>query len=211
MALKVRIQKIKNEWVPNRDVSLLFSLFSHVLVTKPLLETSRAGYLAANSASAYSLVSMVSRFGPIMNPGGSVISLTYMASEKVIPGYGGGMSSAKAALESDTRVLAFEAGRKYSVRVNTISAGPLASRAAKAIGGAGKPKTFIDYAIDYSKANAPMAQDLYSDDVGACASFLLSPLARAVTGITMYVDNGLTQMGLALDAASMVQEDEPAE
>ena len=177
-------------------------------VTKPLLETSRSGYLAASSASAYSLVSMVSRFGPIMNPGGSVISLTYMASEKVIPGYGGGMSSAKAALESDTRVLAYEAGRKHGIRVNTISAGPLASRAAKAIGGAGKPKTFIDYAIDYSKANAPMAQDLYSDDVGASAAFLLSPLARAVTGITMYVDNGLTQMGLALDAKSMEQVDE---
>jgi enoyl-[acyl-carrier protein] reductase I len=61
------------------------------------------------------------------------------------------MSSAKAALESDTRVLAFEAGRAFGIRVNTISAGPLASRAAKAIGGAGKPKTFIDYAIDYSK------------------------------------------------------------
>lgn len=92
--------------------------------------------------------------------GGSVVSLSYVASEKVIPGYGGGMSSAKAALESDTRTLAFEAGRKYGVRVNTISAGPLASRAAKAIGGAGKVKTFIDYAIDYSKANAPLAQDL---------------------------------------------------
>ena len=90
------------------------------------------------------------------------MSLTYIASEKVIPGYGGGMSSAKAALESDTRTLAFEAGRKYGIRVNTISAGPLASRAAKAIGGSGKPKTFIDYAIDYSKANAPMAQDLYA-------------------------------------------------
>lgn len=58
-----------------------------------------------------------------MNPGGAVISLTYLASEKVIPGYGGGMSSAKAALESDTRTLAFEAGRKYNIRVNTISAG----------------------------------------------------------------------------------------
>lgn len=186
---------------------VVHSLANGPEVTKPLLETSRDGYLAANSASAYSLVSMVSRFGPIMNPGGSVISLTYIASEKVIPGYGGGMSSAKAALESDTRVLAFEAGRKYGVRVNTISAGPLASRAAKAIGGAGKPKTFIDYAIDYSKANAPMAQDLYSDDVGATAAFLLSPLSRAVTGITMYVDNGLNCMGMALDSKSMVQQE----
>ncbi len=182
---------------------LVHSIANGPEVTKPLLETTRAGYLAASSASAYSLVSMVSRFGPLLNEGGSVISLTYIASEKVIPGYGGGMSSAKAALESDTRTLAYEAGRKYGVRVNTISAGPLASRAAKAIGGAGKPKTFIDYAIDYSKANAPLAQELYSDDVGATAAFLLSPLARAITGVTMYVDNGLFAMGMALDSKAM--------
>ena len=69
--------------------------------------------------------------------------------------------------------------------MNTISAGPLASRAAKAIGGAGKAKTFIDYAIDYSLANAPMSQNLYSDDVGNSAAFLLSPMARCVTGMTM--------------------------
>lgn len=139
-----------------------------------------------------------------------MLSLTYIASEKVIPGYGGGMSSAKAALESDTRTLAFEAGRKYGIRVNTISAGPLASRAAKAIGGAGKPKTFIDYAIDYSVANAPLSQQLYSDDVGATALFLLSPLARAITGSTIYVDNGLNVMGMALDSVAMKQEEEPA-
>merc|ERR1711937_229039 len=186
---------------------LVHSLANGPAVKNPLLETSRNGYLSAVSNSSYSFVSLVKYFGPGMTKGGAVMNLSYLASEKVVPGYGGGMSSAKAALESDTRVLAYEAGRKHGIRVNTISAGPLASRAAKAIGGAGKPKTFIDYAIDYSKANAPMAQDLYSDDVGATAAFLLSPLARAVTGITMYVDNGLTQMGLALDAASMVQED----
>merc|ERR1711871_1321731 len=89
---------------------LVHSLANGPEVTKPLLETSRAGYLTASSASAYSLVSMVSRFGPIMNEGGAVISLTYVASEQVIPGYGGGMSSAKAQLESDTRTLAYEAG-----------------------------------------------------------------------------------------------------
>lgn len=142
------------------------------------------------------------------------------------------MSSAKAALESDTRVLAFEAGRKYGIRVNTISAGPLASRAAKAIGGAGKTKTFIDYgkhlltsnnlyefriifhwfittAIDYTTANAPVAQDLYSDDVGNSAAFLLSSLSRAITGVTLYVDNGLHSMGMALDAVSMQKAAEP--
>jgi len=185
---------------------LVHSLANGPEVIKPLLETSRKGYLAANSASAYSLVSMVQRFGPIMNPGGSVLSLTYVASERVIPGYGGGMSSAKAALESDTRTLAWEAGQKYGIRVNTISAGPLKSRAAQAIGGKGQ-KTFIDYAIAYSKANSPLGQDLYAEDVGSSALYLCSPLARAVTGVTLYVDNGLHAMGLAVDSEAMKMED----
>ena len=113
---------------------VVHSLANGPEVKKPLLETSRNGYLAAVSASAYSLVSMIARLGPLMREGGAVASLTYMASERAIPGYGGGMSSAKAALESDTRTLAFEAGRKWKIRVNTVSAGPYASRAASAIG-----------------------------------------------------------------------------
>jgi enoyl-[acyl-carrier protein] reductase I len=187
---------------------LVHSLANGPEVVKPLLETSRKGYLAASSASAYSAVSLLQKFGPIMNEGGSFLSLTYIASEKAIPGYGGGMSSAKAQLESDTRTLAFEAGRKYGIRVNTISAGPLKSRAATAIGKSKEPgsRTFIEKAIDYSKANAPLAQDLYNDDVGNAGLFLLSPMARTITGITMYVDNGLHAMGMALDSASMVEE-----
>jgi enoyl-[acyl-carrier protein] reductase I len=115
-----------------------FDIVVHALangseVKKPLLETSRKGYLEAVGVSAYSMVSMVRAFAPLMRPGGSFVSLTYMASERVIPGYGGGMSSAKAALESDTRTLAFEVGRKHGLRVNTISAGPFASRAAAAV------------------------------------------------------------------------------
>jgi len=183
---------------------VVHSLANGPEVTKPLLETSRKGYLAASSASAYSAVSLVQKFAPIMNEGGAFLSLTYIASQKVIPGYGGGMSSAKAQLESDTRVLAYEAGRKYGLRVNTISAGPLKSRAASAIGKEpGQKKTFIEYIIDYSKANAPLAQDLYSDDVGNSALFLCSPLARSVTGTTLYVDNGLNTMGLAVDSKSV--------
>ncbi|KAJ6828088.1 enoyl-[acyl-carrier-protein] reductase [NADH] 1, chloroplastic-like [Iris pallida] len=81
---------------------LVHSLANGPEVTKPLLETSRKGYLTAISASSYSYVSLLKHFLPIMNPGGASISLTYIASERTIPGYGGGMSSAKAALESDT-------------------------------------------------------------------------------------------------------------
>jgi len=184
---------------------LIHSLANGPEVTKPLLETTRKGYLAASSASAYSAVSLLQKFGPIMNEGGAMVSLTYIASEKVIPGYGGGMSSAKAQLESDTRTLAFEAGRKWGIRVNTISAGPLKSRAASAIGKEPGAKTFIELAIDYSSANAPLSQDLYSDDVGNSALFLASPMARTVTGITLYVDNGLHSMGMAIDSVSMQQ------
>ncbi|EXB28996.1 hypothetical protein L484_018412 [Morus notabilis] len=172
---------------------LVHSLANGPEVTKPLLETSRKGYLAALSASSYSYISLLKHFLPITNPGGSSISLTYIASERIIPGYGGGMSSAKAALESDTQVLAFEAGRKHRVRVNTISAGPLRSRAAKAIG-------FIDMMIDYSLENAPLQKELSAEEVGNTAAFLASPLASAITGAVIYVDNGLHAMGVGVDS-----------
>jgi enoyl-[acyl-carrier protein] reductase I len=167
---------------------LVHSLANGPEVKKPLLETSRSGYLAAVSVSAYSLVGMVQRLGPLMRPGGSVVSLTYMASERVIPGYGGGMSSAKAALESDTRVLAYEAGRKMGLRVNTISAGPYASRAASAIG-------IIDAMVQYGVKNSPLPEALEAQEVGAVAAFLASPLGRGITGTTLYVDKGYHAMG----------------
>ena len=179
---------------------LVHSLANGPEVQKPLLETSRNGYLAALSASSYSKVSMIQRFGPLMNEGGACISLTYLASEKIIPGYGGGMSSAKAALESDTQVLAYEAGRKWGIRVNTISAGPLGSRAAKAIG-------FIDDMINYSMSNAPLAEKpLTAMEIGQTAAFLCSPLASGITGSLVYVDNGLHAMGLATDAESLKRD-----
>ena len=180
---------------------MIHSLANGPEVTKPLLETSRRGYLGANSASAYSFVSLVQHCAPIMNEGGAALSLTYIASEDVIPGYGGGMSSAKAALESDTRTLAWEAGRKYGIRVNTISAGPLKSRAASAISEKGSKKSFIEVGIDYCTANAPLPKDLKSTDVGETAAFLVSPLSSAVTGMTVYVDNGMHAMGMVQEVA----------
>ena len=171
---------------------VIHSLANGSEVKKPLLEVSRNGYLGAVSASAYSFVSMVQRFGPIMRPGGSFLSLTYMASERVIPGYGGGMSSAKAALESDTRTLAFEAGRTWGTRVNTISAGPYASRAASAIG-------IISRMIEYVSLNAPLTGRLTSTEVGNVAAFLSSPLASGITGTTVYVDKGYHAMGMAVE------------
>lgn len=172
---------------------LIHSLANAPEVQKPLLETSRKGYLAAVNASSYSLISLLRYFGPLIQEGGSVLSLTYIASEKIIPGYGGGMSSAKAALESDTRTLAFEAGQKLKIRVNTISAGPLASRAAKAIG-------FIGQMIEYSENNAPLKKNLEAAEIGNAAAFLCSSMASGITGTTLYVDNGLHAMGCSLDS-----------
>ncbi|HEV2290517.1 MAG TPA: enoyl-[acyl-carrier-protein] reductase [Gemmatimonadales bacterium] len=178
---------------PGLDI-LVHSLANGPEVKNALLDTSRAGYLAAVSVSAYSNISLIRALAPLMRPGGSCLSLTYMAGERVIPGYGGGMSSAKAALEADTRTLAYEAGRKWGIRVNTISAGPWASRAASAIG-------FIDTMIKYSRANSPIQRDLDASDVGATAAFLLSPLAKAITGTTVYVDNGYHAMGMAVEGS----------
>jgi enoyl-[acyl-carrier protein] reductase I len=170
---------------------VVHSLANAPEVRSPLVDTSRQGYLAAVSVSAYSNIALVRSLAPLMREGGAFLSLTYMAGERVIPGYGGGMSSAKAALEADTRTLAFEAGRKWGVRVNAISAGPWASRAASAIG-------FIHTMIAYTTANSPLARAIDAAEVGHTAAFLLSPLAAAITGSVIYVDNGYHAMGMAV-------------
>ena len=174
---------------------VVHSLANAPEVRSPLVDTSRQGYLSAISVSAYSNISLVRHLAPLMADGGSFLSLTYMAGERVIPGYGGGMSSAKAALEADTRTLAFEAGRRWGVRVNAISAGPWASRAASAIG-------FIDTMIRYTASNSPLPRPIDAGDVGSTAAFLCSPLAQAITGSVVYVDNGFHAMGMAVVESS---------
>jgi enoyl-[acyl-carrier protein] reductase I len=101
------------------------------------------------------------------------------------------MSSAKAALESDTRTLAYEAGLKYGIRVNTISAGALPSRAATAIG-------IIEEMIEYCRDNGPLAEVMAAEEVGHVAAFLSSSLAQGITGTTVYVDKGFHAMGKGL-------------
>ncbi len=184
---------------------VVHSLANGPEVTKDLLATSRRGYLGAVGVSAYSMVSLVQRMGPLVRPGGAFLSLSYLAAERVIPGYGGGMSSAKAALESDTRVLAWEAGRKWGHRVNCISAGPLASRAASAIGrdspessDGPKGKPFIEQMIDFARVNSPLPENLAAREVGDTAAFLCSPLASGITGCVVHVDKGYHAMGKAV-------------
>jgi enoyl-[acyl-carrier protein] reductase I len=184
-------ERIRSDFGAESLDVVVHSLANAPEVRSPLVDTSRQGYLSAVSVSAYSNVSLVRHLGPLMRSEGSFLSLTYMAGERVIPGYGGGMSSAKAALEADTRTLAFEAGRRWGVRINAISAGPWASRAASAIG-------FIDTMIKYTSSNSPLPRPIDAADVGSTAAFLSSPLARAITGTVVYVDNGYHAMGMAV-------------
>ena len=176
---------------------VVHSLANGPEVTKPLMETSRQGYLAAVSASAYSFVALAQRLQPLMRPKGAFLALSYLASRGVVSDYGGGMASAKSALETDSRMLAFEMGREYGHRVNIISAGPFASRAASAIG-------FIHKMIKYYEMNAPLSDALRAEEVGNAAAFLCSPLASAITGAVVYVDKGFHAMATPANVEGLI-------
>lgn len=160
-------------------------------ITKSLIETSRKAYHEAMGISAYSLVSLVRAAAPYManRPGGaSVVGLTYVAGERVVPHYGGGMGTCKAALQMDAKQLAWFVGDK-NIRVNLISAGPYASRAARAIN-----KDF-DKLIEHAAAHSPLRRPIGPEEVANTTVYLCSPLASAVTGQVVYVDCGYNIMG----------------
>ena len=160
-------------------------------IKSKLVDTTRAGYWTAISISAYSLTGLVRAALPLMEgrPGGAaVVGLTYLGGARVVPHYGGGMSTAKAALEIDAKQLAHNVGPK-GVRVNLISAGPYASRAAKGIGD-------IQQMIDYAAQRSPLPRGVTPEEVANTAAFLCSPLASAITGEVLYVDCGYNVMGV---------------
>jgi enoyl-[acyl-carrier protein] reductase I len=160
-------------------------------ITKLAWEVSRQAYMTAISISAYSLTALCRAALPWMADkpeSTSVVSLTYLAGERVVPHYGGGMGTAKAALQLDTKQLALNLGRR-NIRVNTISAGPYASRAARAIGN-------IQQMIDYAAERSPLPRGIKPEEVGDACVYLCSPLASAVTGQVLYVDCGYNVMGV---------------
>ncbi len=154
----------------------------------PFLETTRAGFHTALDISAYSLVAMAKRAAPLMKAnGGSILTLTYMASERVMPKYNV-MAVAKAALECSVRYLAFELG-EHNIRVNAISAGPLNTLAARGVSG------FTGFREQVAHV-APLRRNIEQSEVGDAALFLSSPWARGITGEILFVDAGYNVMGV---------------
>lgn len=162
-------------------------------ITKLQKDTSRQAYYEALGISAYSLTSFLRAAEPYMSdrPGGaSAVGLTYLGGERVVPYYGGGMSTAKAALQIDAKQLAHNLGGK-NIRVNLISAGPYASRAARSI----RPGEF-EKSVEYAAQRSPLPRPIKPEEVADATLFLVSPLASAVTGQILYVDCGYHVMGV---------------
>lgn len=152
------------------------------------LNTSREGFRLALDISAYSLTALIKAAEPILSPGASILTMTYHGSQQVIPNYNV-QGVAKAALEASVRYLAADLGPR-GVRVNAISAGPIRTLAASAISG-------IRDMIKAQAEIAPLRRKVSIDDVGNTALWLCSDLASGVTGQIVYVDGGLSIVGVA--------------
>ena len=160
-------------------------------LSKPYYQTSREGFKNALDISVFSFVALTNAFHSILNPGASVMCLTYYGSVKVAPHYNV-MGVAKAALESSTRYLAYDLGPE-KIRVNAISAGPIRTLAAAGVGG------FRDMYKHFADA-APLRENVTIEDVGNAAVFLASGLSARITGEILYVDSGFNTMGVQIAA-----------
>jgi enoyl-[acyl-carrier protein] reductase I len=156
-------------------------------LARPFVETSRAGFLLAQEVSAYSLVAVARATAPHMTAGGSLTTLTYLGSTRVVPNYNV-MGTAKASLEASVRYLASDLGPKR-IRVNAISAGPVKTASARAV----KDFTTI---LEYVTQRSPLRRNTDPAEVGDAAVFLASDLSRGVTGNVLFVDSGMQIMGL---------------
>jgi enoyl-[acyl-carrier protein] reductase I len=150
------------------------------------IDTTREGFRIAHDVSVYSLIAVTRAAAPLMTEGGSILTLSFYAAEKVVPHYNV-MAVAKAALESTVRYLAFNLGSR-NIRVNAISAGPIKTLAARGVGDLGDMlKSHAD--------RAPLHRNVDQNEVGGAALFLASDLSSAITGEIMYVDCGYNIMG----------------
>ena len=156
-------------------------------LTKRFIETSRSGIATALNISAYSLTALCHAFEPMLNPGASVLTMTYYGAQKIITNYNV-MGVAKAALEASVRYLSVDLGAK-GVRINAISAGPIKTLASSGI-------SDFKLIFNHIEEHAPLRRNVTTEDVGKAAVFLASDLGSAVTGEVMFVDCGYNNMGI---------------
>ena len=162
------------------------------------LDTTRDNFLRSLDISCYSFTDVCRRASPLMNQGGSLLTLTYFGAERVMPHYNV-MGIAKAALEASVSYLAVDLGDK-SIRVNAISAGPIKTLAASGIGD-------FRYILKWNELNSPMKRNVTIDQVGGAGLYLLSDLGAGVSGEIHHVDSGYNVVGMvAVDAAHDVAE-----
>lgn len=150
------------------------------------VSTTREDFRVAHDISAYSLTALTHSALPLMSPGGSIITLSYLGSERVVPNYNV-MGVAKASLEASVRYLASDLGPQ-GIRVNAVSAGPIKTLAASGISGFGSMQR-------HHRNRAPLRKDTDLDEVADASLFLLSPMGRGITGQVLYVDGGFCIMG----------------
>ena len=179
--------KVKEEFVEVDFLihSIAFAKREHL--QGKFMNVDRRGYQIAHEVSSYSLTELARRTALIMKDNGSIIAMTYIGGERATPGYNI-MGVAKAALESSVRYLAFDLGER-KIRVNAISAGPIATLAASGIA------SFGEMLLNYV-AKSPLKRNITADEVADCALFLCSDLSKAITGQTIYVDAGYNISGL---------------
>jgi enoyl-[acyl-carrier protein] reductase I len=158
------------------------------------LDTTRENFVRTMDISVYSFTAVAQRAAPLMNEGGSLLTLTYYGAERVMPHYNV-MGVAKAALEASVRYLAADLGSK-NIRVNAISAGPIKTLAASGIGD-------FRYILKWNELNSPLKRNVTIEDVGRSGLFLLSDLGSGVTGEIMHVDSGYHTVGMvSIDSAA---------
>ena len=184
--------KLKNEW-GNLDFFVHAIAYSDKEeLTGLYLDTSRENFNRTMDISVYSFTALAKRATEMMNDGGSMLTLTYYGSERVMPHYNV-MGVAKAALEASVRYLAVDLGSR-NIRVNGLSAGPMKTLAASGIGD-------FRYILKWNEYNSPLKRNVTLDDVGGAGLYLLSPLSSGVSGETHHVDCGYHVVGMkAVDA-----------
>ena len=181
---------------PGRSIDFVVHAISYSdknELTGPYVQTSRSNFATALDVSCYSFTAVAQRVAPLMRNGGSLLTLTYFGSERVVPNYNV-MGVAKAALEASVRYLAVDLGR-HNIRVNAISAGPIKTLASSGVSG-------MRHLVKWAEANAPLKRNTTIDDVGRAALSLISDLGQGITGEIMHVDNGYNIVGMvAIDEA----------